>query len=194
MFIVTYEDGSVEVQGREVLGWDDVSKSKRIVSVTITDGHEIQETLFGFDFYLVCYHGVAVLRSSAGETFGTQLPPKVYSQSLFGIRSNDELVHTIKKLASAVRAGINKSFPTELIETSEAFARARRNDFNQIDDSEKKLLDWASKLEVVEVSLTLSKKNYSRDELKQNPDNFRAGIGGEMGVTEEDIMKYLRLK
>jgi len=198
MFIVNYGDDDFVVQGQDAPNWDDVPLDKFAISVTLTDGRELAETLVGYDFYLVVYEAEAILRQTVtgnGDTLRVPLPPKVVKQKLYGIKNNTESKRRVRHIADELRRQMDGElapFRGDL-KANALLIRAKGVGAASIIRRAQKMLDDLD-FEVTVVTLGLTKERMTRKELDQNMKASREGTPEPIGDSLDDDIRAGLLK
>lgn len=186
MFVIQFHDSEVLVEGSENLAcWDDVPIDKQVLSVTLTDGGKVYNTLKGCEFYICLYEGacpVTVSVNSSGaitkmvskENFPT-------NQIVYGIRS---VVHN-KKILNEVVAKVRKDLSRkaneifDVVQNHVILYRGQKDVFQEVEDNLQELLKAVDDMQVVKMTLGITSENMSLksfNELKIADKDKRDGV------------------
>ena len=188
MFVVSTQDGDQLIEGDNVSNWGAVPKDKNILSVTLTDGNAIKETLSGFEFYLVCYEAEMVAHCSAegGKIIATGNPaPRVIAQHLFGVRAHRLAKQTVNRVGNRLLTDMQDAFARATEGENILLVYARRQGLTRIKERMAELLKGYQAQEVVHVSLSLGKRSLPRSEFKHAQDGLREGVPVQPDHTDE---------
>jgi hypothetical protein len=184
MFYVLFDDNTEFVETKDV-GWADVPQGKKIISVGLTDGHMLVNSLQGFDFYIVVYEAVSrrtvEVRAAGGPSpkvvSAVPTAPDQFTQILYGIRDLTRHRRAIMAIKKEVHQLLVRTFKDESkVGQNYVAVQAKKLRLDQLDADVADLQARLSTVEVCEMRLGFTVQNLTRDRLREDPRGWREGL------------------
>lgn len=196
MFIVTYADGSIAVEGEKGINcWDDIPRDKKIAAVTLTAGGDMTKTLSGFDKYFVHYEAVVGMRTEVDVDGGVKSvpidrPPEVICQRAFGFRRFGAIYHKFETVIGKVRSELEIDKPELSDVARKVMDKAAESIKKSVADNIRKM----EEREIESIAISFSREFTSRSKTPLEPNAWREGVPDEIQIPSENEIRAILLK
>lgn len=202
MFIVRMKNGDRYIEGEPanesgsqdgfVEYWDAIPRDQEIMSVIITDGGKLIETLTGCDYYVCCYQATLSVSNSGGKMVSSGT--KNNAQILFGIRCHDLPKRRIAAIREQVKHDLcNKFSDIARLTTGDNYLIAKAQTITLADLKSKAddLIRKYDNTEVVAITLGIKKEYLDRKHLTQKEEFWRKGVPVEIDADFNQQIKNI---
>lgn len=189
MFVVIYEDRSVVVEGKDVKAWNGVPKDKKILSVILTDGYKLRKSIYGYDYYVVAYEGVATCPSGIGNYGIYQVNNDVVAQQVIGVKQFIYTKKMAQKFAADLREKVNSIKEVDDAVVGTYLATLKSNAIKNVNSKLKEFLAKLDNVAATKITFGYTVESISLDTARQSKKFFISGVSKDENEYDEKIIK-----